>query len=45
MKSREVHLVARPTGESTPSDFRMVTTDVPARGSGQSLVRLNAEAN
>lgn len=29
MKSREVHLVARPTGEPTPSDFRIVTTDVP----------------
>ncbi|WP_218024842.1 NADP-dependent oxidoreductase [Nocardia pseudovaccinii] len=39
MKSREVHLVARPTGEPAPSDFRMVTTDVPDPGSGQLLVR------
>ncbi|WP_433679702.1 hypothetical protein [Nocardia sp. CA-119907] len=45
MKSREVHLVARPTGEPTPSDFRIVTTDVPDPGSGQLLVRRTAEEN
>ncbi|WP_433193673.1 hypothetical protein ACQP1G_33460 [Nocardia sp. CA-107356] len=40
MKSREVHLATRPTGEPASADFRIVTTDVPGPGSVQ-----NAEEN
>ncbi len=37
--SREVHLVARPSGEPTPSDFALVQSSVDDPGPGQVLVR------
>ncbi|MFG2000682.1 NADP-dependent oxidoreductase [Spirillospora sp. NPDC048911] len=39
VKSREVHLVARPRGEPGPSDFALVETEVPDPGQDQILVR------
>lgn len=35
----EVHLVARPEGEPKPTDFALVTTEIPEPGPGQILVR------
>lgn len=37
--SREIHLAARPTGEPSPTDFELVTTDIPEPAEGQILVR------
>ncbi|SHJ34380.1 hypothetical protein SAMN05421803_105181 [Nocardiopsis flavescens] len=37
--SREVHLVARPSGEPVPADFALVETALPDPGPGQVLVR------
>ncbi|WP_211216402.1 NADP-dependent oxidoreductase [Longispora albida] len=37
--SREVHLAARPVGAPKPSDFALVSVEVPAPGPGQFLVR------
>ncbi|QEU92308.1 NADP-dependent oxidoreductase [Streptomyces kanamyceticus] len=40
--SREIRLAARPTGEPTPADFELATTQVPGEGElaeGQILVR------
>ncbi|MGW6697418.1 NADP-dependent oxidoreductase [Nocardia sp. NPDC055049] len=37
--SREWHLIARPSGEPAPSDFRFETTTVPDPGPGQIVVR------
>ncbi|MEU5956946.1 NADP-dependent oxidoreductase [Streptomyces sp. NPDC047525] len=37
--SREIRLAARPTGEPTPADFELVTTDIPEPAEGQILVR------
>ena len=37
--SREIHLVARPTGWPTHSDFRAVETTLPDPGPGEVLVR------
>ena len=37
-KSREVHLVARPSGLPTEKDFELVETDVPDAGEGEVLV-------
>ncbi|MFW5419905.1 NADP-dependent oxidoreductase [Nocardiopsis sp. CNT-189] len=39
VKSREVHLAARPSGEPVPADFALVETEVPDPGPGQVLVR------
>ncbi|GLW12365.1 NADP-dependent oxidoreductase [Microtetraspora sp. NBRC 13810] len=38
-RTREIHLAARPHGEPTESDFRMVTTELPDPGPGEVLVR------
>src|SRR5476651_815136 len=38
-KSRENHLVQRPTGAPTPDDFAMVERDVPDAADGQVLVQ------
>ncbi|WP_232665222.1 NADP-dependent oxidoreductase [Pseudonocardia sp. TRM90224] len=37
--SKEIRLAARPTGEPRPTDLELVTTEVPAPGDGQVLVR------
>lgn len=37
--SREIHLVARPSGEPRPADFALVETTLPDPGPGQILVR------
>jgi NADPH-dependent curcumin reductase CurA len=37
-KSREIHLVQRPTGAPTPDDFAMVERDVADAGEGEVLV-------
>ncbi|MEV0150747.1 MULTISPECIES: NADP-dependent oxidoreductase [unclassified Nonomuraea] len=37
--SREVHLVARPSGEPKPADFALVEATLPDPGEGQILVR------
>ncbi|GAA1011513.1 NADP-dependent oxidoreductase [Nocardiopsis tropica] len=37
--SREVHLVARPSGEPEPADFSLVETEVGDPGAGEVLVR------
>ncbi|MER7461215.1 NADP-dependent oxidoreductase [Micromonospora sp. NPDC126480] len=37
--SREIHLASRPRGWPTEENFRLVTTEVPAPGPGQLLVR------
>ncbi|GIG91629.1 NADP-dependent oxidoreductase [Plantactinospora endophytica] len=39
LSSREIRLVARPTGEPGPENFELVRTTVPAPGPGQILVR------
>ncbi|WP_412539505.1 NADP-dependent oxidoreductase [Longispora sp. K20-0274] len=39
MLSREIHLVSRPVGEPKPSDFALVTAEVPEPGPGQVVVR------
>jgi NADPH-dependent curcumin reductase CurA len=39
MKTREVHLVARPQGWPNPEDFAIVDTELPAPGDGEVLVR------
>jgi NADPH-dependent curcumin reductase CurA len=39
MKTREVHLVARPTGWPEAGDFALVETETPAVGDGEALVR------
>jgi NADPH-dependent curcumin reductase CurA len=39
MKSREVHLAARPAGEPKESDFSVAEVDVPDPGPGELLVR------
>src|SRR5678815_648179 len=38
-KSREIHLVQRPTGAPTPDDFAMIERDVPDAGEGEGLVQ------
>jgi NADPH-dependent curcumin reductase CurA len=38
-RTREIHLAARPTGEPTPSDFRLVETELADPGPGEVLVR------
>ncbi len=38
-KNRQILLAARPRGEPTPDDFRLVEADVPAPGPGQLLLR------
>jgi NADPH-dependent curcumin reductase CurA len=38
-KSREVHLIQRPTGLPKPEDFALVETNVPDAGDGQVLVQ------
>jgi NADPH-dependent curcumin reductase CurA len=38
-KSREIHLVQRPTGAPTPDDFAMIERDVPDAGEGEVLVQ------
>lgn len=38
-RSREVHLIARPHGEPSESDFAIVEVDVPTPGPGEILVR------
>ena len=38
-QSREVHLVNRPDATPLPSDFQVVTVDVPAPGAGEVQVR------
>ena len=37
--TREIHLAARPTGEPTTADFRLVETELPDPGPGELLVR------
>ncbi len=37
--SREIHLASRPRGWPTEENFRLVTTEVPAPGPGQLVVR------
>ncbi len=37
--TREIHLAARPHGEPTPSDFRLVETELPDPVEGQLVVR------
>jgi NADPH-dependent curcumin reductase CurA len=39
VKTREVHLVARPQGWPAAENFRLVQTDVPTPGPGQLVVR------
>jgi NADPH-dependent curcumin reductase CurA len=39
MKTREVHLVSRPSGWPEPGDFALVETETPAVGEGEALVR------
>jgi NADPH-dependent curcumin reductase CurA len=39
MKTREVHLVARPTGWPEPGDFAIVERELPAPADGEALVR------
>lgn len=39
LRSRQVHLVARPIGEPRPSDFAVVEVDVPEPADGEVLVR------
>jgi NADPH-dependent curcumin reductase CurA len=39
MKTREVHLVARPTGWPEPSDFAIVERELPAPSEGEVVVR------
>jgi NADPH-dependent curcumin reductase CurA len=39
MKTREVHLVARPEGWPKPEDFAIVETELPPPGDGEVLVR------
>jgi NADPH-dependent curcumin reductase CurA len=39
MKTREVHLVSRPSGRPEPGDFALVETETPAVGEGEALVR------
>ncbi|MEV0650713.1 NADP-dependent oxidoreductase [Phytomonospora sp. NPDC050363] len=39
IRSREIHLAARPEGEPAGTDFRLATVDVPELGEGQILVR------
>jgi NADPH-dependent curcumin reductase CurA len=39
--SREIRLAARPHGEPKPSDFDLVSVELPAPGDGQILVRNN----
>jgi NADPH-dependent curcumin reductase CurA len=39
MKTREVHLVARPKGWPDPADFALVETELPPPGEGEVLVR------
>src|SRR3954464_5310433 len=38
-KNRQILLAARPRGEPTPDDFRLVEADVPEPGPGQMLLR------
>ena len=38
-KSREVHLVSRPTGPITQANFEMVTVEVPSPGEGEVLIK------
>ncbi|HEX2558844.1 NADP-dependent oxidoreductase [Phenylobacterium sp.] len=38
-KSREVHLIQRPTGEPKPEDFALVERDVPDAADGQVLIQ------
>jgi len=37
--AREIHLASRPTGVPSPSDFALVSRELPALASGQVLVR------
>src|SRR4051812_837708 len=38
-KNRQILLAARPHGEPTPDDFRLVEAEVPEPGPGQRLLR------
>jgi NADPH-dependent curcumin reductase CurA len=38
-KNRQILLAARPLGEPTPDDFRLVEAEVPEPGPGQMLLR------
>src|SRR5215831_18434883 len=38
-RNRQVLLAARPRGEPTPDDFRLVEPEVPEPGPGQALLR------
>src|SRR4051794_33342285 len=38
-KNRQILLAARPRGEPTPDDFRLVETEVPEPGPGKMLLR------
>ncbi|MFI7356029.1 NADP-dependent oxidoreductase [Streptomyces avidinii] len=37
--SREIHLASRPAGSPKPENFRLVATELPEPGEGQTLVR------
>ena len=37
--NKQIHLVNRPVGEATVSNFQLVTSDTPALQDGQVLVR------
>src|SRR5437764_7705450 len=39
-KNRQIILAARPSGEPTPDNFRLVEADVPRTGPGQMLLRI-----
>src|SRR6202795_5166918 len=39
LKNRQVILASRPSGESTPDNFRMVETEAPRPGPGKMLLR------
>ncbi|MBO0828032.1 MAG: NADP-dependent oxidoreductase [Streptosporangiales bacterium] len=39
VRSREIHLAARPHGEPTPDDFALVEVELPGPGDGEVLVR------
>lgn len=38
MRTREIHLAARPEGAPTPADFQLVEADLPEPGEGQLLI-------
>ena len=39
IKSREIHLISRPSGPVTPDNFQMVTVDVPSPGENEVLIK------